>query len=86
MTAGNLGVVFGPTLMNFNGPIDPQQEIAESGTKSFCIEYMIDNVELFFPDVPVSLKTLSMDQIEDVKFVGLGHFDVVGNELQEMGV
>lgn len=45
MTARNLGVVFGPTLMRSN---DPTQEFAHMGGKAMTIEYFIDHaLELF---------------------------------------
>ncbi|PWN44503.1 RhoGAP-domain-containing protein [Ceraceosorus guamensis] len=44
MTARNLGVVFGPTLMRSG---DPSKEFAHMGGKAMTIEYMIENPEIF---------------------------------------
>ncbi|KAJ3226070.1 hypothetical protein HK099_005655, partial [Clydaea vesicula] len=48
MSFGNLGVVFGPTLLKPLGPTTPLDDIASSGTKSFCIEYLIRHYDLLF--------------------------------------
>jgi hypothetical protein len=47
MTPGNIGVVFGPTLMRPEIVI-PLIDISESGTKSHCIEYIVRNYDMLF--------------------------------------
>lgn len=47
MTPGNIGVVFGPTLMRPEVVI-PAQDIAESGVKSHCIEFIVRNYDILF--------------------------------------
>lgn len=49
MTPGNIGVVFGPTLMRPEIVI-PLIDISESGTKSHCIEYIVRNFDALFAD------------------------------------
>lgn len=49
MSASNLGVVFGPTLMK-PAVVVPAQDIAESGTKGHCVEFLIRNFKVLFED------------------------------------
>ncbi|KAI5121576.1 hypothetical protein M0805_000755 [Coniferiporia weirii] len=46
MTARNLGVIFGPTLMRSS---DPSREFSDMAGKSFAIEYLIENAPSVFP-------------------------------------
>ncbi|THH10505.1 hypothetical protein EW145_g1289 [Phellinidium pouzarii] len=46
MTARNLGVIFGPTLMRSK---DPSREFADMAGKSFAIEYLIEHAPSVFP-------------------------------------
>lgn len=45
MTARNLGVVFGPTLMRSR---DPSREFADMGQKSITVEWLCENAEAVF--------------------------------------
>jgi len=48
MTARNLGVVFGPTLMRSS---DPSQEFTDMPGKTLAIEWLIENAPAVFPTV-----------------------------------
>jgi len=52
MTARNLGVVFGPTLMRSR---NPGAEFADMAGKAMTIEWLVENAPTIFP--PLSLST-----------------------------
>ena len=50
MVAGNLGVVFGPTLLKAPIP-STSLDLIDSGVKSAIIERLILHVDTFFPRI-----------------------------------
>ena len=63
MHSGNIGVVFGPTLMRPGGDTSALTDIAESGTKSYCIEFMVRNCQLLFEKDEVIVSPVQVEKI-----------------------
>jgi len=51
MTARNLGVVFGPTLMRSR---NPAAEFSDMAGKALTIEWLVENAPTIFPPLPMS--------------------------------
>ena len=65
MHSGNIGVVFGPTLMRPGGDTSALTDIAESGTKSYCIEFMVRNCQLLFEKDEVIVSPVQVEKIAE---------------------